>query len=299
VEVGASTLFEIDYMDMPAGSDADSAVEGGVINMINSGTARGSTVLSSETVKRGNCNAREVMFSTLEPGTSKRGFLDALVLASGLRMYTIVFASGSDTKDARTIGRTFVDSFAVTGGCTSMIAPADATREDKSEETLEGTADPATGWRVIESNDLGLRVMMPGAVRYIVDKEPSPPLRLTHHNFIYSKDDWVYSAEVIGDYPPDWHTTPASYQTSLDLTLYSLKKNLGSFGFEITPVRDLKLGTNPGREFSLINATRGSHGRAQIYVTPKRIYVLMAFTRSDNPLTQISQFFSSVRLSPK
>jgi hypothetical protein len=81
--------------------------------------------------------------------------------------------------------------------------------------------------------------------------------------------------------------------------LYALKKNLGAIGFEITPVRELKLATNPGREFSLINPTGGSHGRTQIYVTAKRIYLFMAFTRSDNPLTQISQFFSSVRISPK
>ncbi|HYW74665.1 MAG TPA: hypothetical protein VE961_26810 [Pyrinomonadaceae bacterium] len=290
--------FEIYYMDLPAGSDPDSAMEGGVSNMINSAIGRGATVISNETVNHGNCAAREVSMSTVQPGGGKHGFTDTLVLTSGMRMYTVVYGSLSDTTTTRDVGRTFINSFMINGGCTSMIAPGDAPNSNKTEESIEGNPDPATGWRIIESSDLGVRVLMPGSARHVVQKE-STQLQLTHHTFVYSNEESVYSAEVIGNYPDGWHTTPASYQTSIDLTLYALKKNLGAVGFEITPVRDLRLGTNPGREFSLINPARGSHGRAQIYVTVNRIYVLMAFTRSENPLTQISQYFSSVRISPK
>jgi hypothetical protein len=291
--------FEIDYMDLPAGSDPDGALEGGISNMINSAVARGASVLSQEAVSHGNCAAREVTLSTAEPGTSKRGFSDMLIIASGLRVFTVLYLSSADTKTTRDAGRTFIDSFTVTGGCTSMIAPVDAPRADKTEESLEGNPDPATGWRNIESGDLGVRMLMAGTVRHVIEKTRSAGVDLTHHTFLYSKEGSVYSGEVIGDYPPGWHTTPSSYQTTIDITLYSLRKNLGAIGFEITPVRDLRLGTNPGREFSLIDEARRLHGRMQIYVTLKRVYVFMAFTQSDNSLTQISQYFSSIRISPK
>jgi len=291
--------FEAVFMDLPPGSDPDAAMAGGISNLINSAVARGSKLLGNDSVTHGNCTGREVTLSTIEPGTTKPGFLDALIFTSGLRFYNIVFSARSDTKEARDASRIFSDSFSIVGGCTSMIAPADAPREDKTDEPFEGTQDPATGWHVIESNDLGVRVLMPGAVRHVTQNQHSTQLKLTHHTFLYSNEESVYSAEVIGDYPAGWNTTPSSYQTSIDLTLYSLKKNLGAIGFEITPVRDLRLATYPGREFSLINEQRGSHGRAQIYVTPKRIYLFVAFTRSDNALTQIGRFFSTIRISPK
>lgn len=297
--MAGDSSFEIDYMDIPAGSDPDAAMAGGISNMINSAIGRGSTVLSNEPVTHGNCTGREVKMTTSNPGTTKRGFIDTLVFASGLRLYTLIYAAPLDTESIRDVGRTFLDSFTVTGGCTSMIAPAEAPPASKSEEVVEGSPDPATGWRVIENSDLGVRVLMPGAARHVIEKQGTAELQLDHHTFLYSKEGSVYSAEVVGEYPAGWHNTPASYQTSIDLTLYALKKTMSTIGFEITPVRDLRLGTNPGREFSMISPSHGFHGRAQIYVTEKRVYVFCAFTRSDNPLTQISQYFSSIRISPR
>ena len=290
--------FQISFIDLPAGSDPDGALEGGIRSLINYGNARGATVVSAEPVTKGNCTGREVILSTVQAGGKADGLVDARIFFSGLRFYNLTFEAFSDTKTNREVGTTFLDSFSVTGGCSALIAPSDAP-ETKNEETLEGTVDQATSWRIIERNELGIRVLMPGAVRHIYGKSQSEPFPITHHTFLYSIEGSVYSAEVFGDYPPGWHTTEASYQTSLDVALYSLKKNFGAVGFEITPGRDLRLATNPGREFSLINQTRGLHGRAQIYVTPTRIYMLVAFTRSDSSLTQVSQFFSSVRISPK
>jgi hypothetical protein len=291
--------FEVSVIDLPAGSDPAGAMEGGVRAVINEGTTRGATLINTDAVNKGNCNGREVLLSTPQAGGSRRGFLDTLIFSSGLRFFNIVFEAFSDTPKIREVGRTFVDSFGVNGGCSSMIAPSDAPAYNKTEEIVEGVPDQATGWRVIENNELGVRVLMPAAARHIINKTQSDPFPIFHHTYIYSNDGSVYSAEVFGDYPPGWHTTPARYQTSLDLTFYAIKKSFTAGGFEITPVRDLRLATNPGREYSLINAQRGSHGRAQIYVTATHIYIFSAFTRSDNPLTQISQFFSSVRISPK
>jgi hypothetical protein len=291
--------FEVDYIDLPAGTDPDGAIEGGVRNIINSFTARGATVLADESVTHGNCTGREVVLATVQPGTTRRGLTQTLIFCSGLRFYDMVFEAPSDTPTNREIGRTFLDSFSVNGGCSSLIAPADAPSNDQNEELVEGTNDAASGWRSFESNELGMRVIMPGTVRHVSRKAQQDPFPLTHHTYIYSKEGSVYSAEVLGDYPEGWHPTPSSYQTAIDVTLYAVKKNFATIGFEINPVRDLRLGTNPGREFSMINQERGLHGRLQIYVTPKRTYIFIAYTRSDSPLTQVSQFFSSIRVSPK
>ena len=291
--------FEIDYIDLPAGSDPDGAIEGGVRNIINGLTARGATVLGNETVTHGRCTGHEILLSTAQSGTSKRGFIDTVIICSGLRFYNLMFETVSDTKTNREIGRTFLDSFSVNGGCTSLIAPADAPPTNKNEETVEGTPDSASGWRIIENNELGIRVLMPGAVRHISSKSQSDPFPLFHNTYIYSNDASVYSAEVFSDYPEGWHPTPASYQTAIDLALYSVRRSFSAAGFEINPVRDLRLGTNPGREYSMISQQRGSHGRLQIYVTARRTYIFIGFTRSDSPLTQVSQFFSSIRISPK
>ncbi len=292
-------LFEVDYIDLPAGSDPDGAIEGGIRNIINGLGARGATVLSEGKVTLGHCTGREVLLTTLQPGTARRGLSQTLIVCSGLRFFDVVFEAAADTKPNREIGRAFLDSFSVIGGCSSMIAPADAPSSNENEEIIEGTTDSASGWRVIESNELGVRVMVPGAVRHVSRKAQANPFPLIHHTYIYSNEGSVYSAEVVGEYPEGWRTTPSSYQTAIDVTLYAVRKNFGAIGFEINPVRDLRLGPNPGREFSMLNQQRGSHGRLQIYVTPKRTYIFTAFTRSDSPLTQVSQFFSSVRISPK
>src|SRR5438128_948357 len=194
--------FDIDYMDLAPGSDPDAAMEGGVSGLIRSMTARGATVLTTENVTRGSCSGREITLSIVNPGTAKRGFSDTQVFGSGLRFFTIVFNARSDTPAMREIGNTFLNSFTVTGGCTTAIAPVDAPPGKKSEEVFEGTNDPASGWRIIESNDLGLRVLMPGAVRHVWDQPQVNPFPLTHHTYIYSNDGAVYSAEVFGDYPP-------------------------------------------------------------------------------------------------
>lgn len=298
LEIGDMS-FDAEYSDLAQGSDPDASMEGGVSGLIRTMTARGATVLTSETVTRGSCSGREVTLSLVNPGAAKRGFSDTQVFESGLRFFTIGFTARYDTPANREVGNTFLNSFAVTGGCTTVIAPVDATPNKRSEEVFEGKADTASGWRIIESNDLGLRVLMPGAVRHVWDQPQVNPFPLTHHTFIYSDEGTVYSAEVIGDYPPGFRSTPSTYQTAIDISLYALKKNLGTVGFEIKPIRDLRLASLPGREFSLINEKAGSHGRAQIYVTPTRIYIFTAFTRSQNPLTQISQFYASIRISPK
>jgi hypothetical protein len=86
----------------------------------------------------------------------------------------------------------------------------------------------------------------------------------------------------------------------LDITLFALKRNLEPLGFRMTPSRDLKLGVFPGREYHLTNARLNAEGRAQLFVTPKRLYIFVAFDRGGaaGAAANIERFFSSLRISP-
>jgi hypothetical protein len=212
----------------------------------------------------------------------------------------MLFVSREDTPAARETGRIFVESLAIKGGCTRMVAPVEAPPQTTTSEDFQGVIDPVTGWLRVENEELGINVLMPGAVRHETDQPQVKPFPLTHHTFINSKDGNVYSAEVLGDYPPGFHSGQTSYQTVIDLTLYSLKKNLAPAGFVLTPLRDLRVARFPGREFSLVSEKLGSRGRAQVYVTPKHVYIFIAFAHDQGvTLKLLERFFGSIRVLPK
>ena len=181
-----------------------------------------------------------------------------------------------------------------------MIAPVEVPAKSKTSEDFHGAVDPVTGWLRVEDETLGISVLMPGPVRHENDQAQVKPFPLAHDTFINSKDGNVYSAEVMGEYPPGFHSSQTAYLTMLDLTLYGLKRNLGSIGFVFTPIRDLRVGQYPGREFELVSEKLGSRGRAQIYVTQKRVYIFIAFAHDQGvTLKLIDRFFGSIRILPK
>jgi hypothetical protein len=292
--------LELDYMDTPAGGDADISLEGGISGLINSLAAGGATLLTRETITRGSCEGRDATLALPNAPGSKPGFGEGRIFSSGQRFYFMVFISKHDTPEMREVARDFVESFTITGGCTSAVAPVEAPAEAPTTENLEGLEDPATGWRRIESDELGFKVLMPANVRHDTDQPQVKPFPLTHHTYVYSQGGNVYSVEVFGEYPPNFHGTQVSLQTTIDLTLYGLRKNLGPSGFVIDPLRNLRVGTYPGREFSVVSDKLGVRGRAQVYATPKHIYVFLAFVHEQGVSTKfLERFFASVRVSPK
>lgn len=293
--------FEVDYMDTPSGyGDPDLSLEGGISGLIRSMTTRGATLLTKETIVRGTCEGREASLRLRDAGSSTPGYGAGRIFNSGQRYYFMVFVSREDTPAARETGRLFFESFDIKGGCTRMIAPVEEPAKAATSEDFHGAVDPVTGWLRVEDESLGISVLMPGPVRHDTDRAQVKPFPLTHHTFINSRDGNVYSAEVFGEYPPGFHSGETSYLTVVDLTLYGLKKNLESLGFVFTPLRDLRVGRYPGREFELASEKLGSRGRAQIYVTPKHVYVFIAFAHDQGvTLKLIDRFFGSIRVSPK
>jgi hypothetical protein len=281
-------------------ADTDLTMEGGISGLIRSSTARGATVITNEKIVSGSCEGREATLVLTNQAPRKPGFEQARIFNSGSRYYFMVFVGREDNETTREIGRTFLDSFAITGGCNNLTAPVEEPAAAKTSETVEGVIDAETGWRNIESRDLGFKVLMPGAVRHDTEQGQVKPFPITHHTYIYSGGGSVYSAEVFSEYPPGFRQTQVAYQTTLDLTLYALKKNLEPEGFVLTPLRDLKVGVFPGREFLLASEKANAYGRVQLYVTSKRTYVFIAFAHNQGVAVKLlNTFFGSIRVSSR
>src|SRR5437764_1382787 len=301
--VGDAVQLEVDYVDMPAGfNDPELSLEGGISGLTHALEVRGARVLTKETVVRGSCEGRDTTLALPHPPRGD-GFAEGRIFSSGQRYYFLMLVGEEDGPQLRETARTFMESFAVTDGCTAQPAPTPAPSSPTVVSVVEGTHDAATGWRKIENAELGFGVLMPAAARHESEQVQVEPFPITHHTYINEDDAGVYAAEVCGEYPPNFHNTPGSYETMLDVTLYAMKRNFEPSGFTITPLRDLKTGTFPGREFTVTNEKLGAQGRTQIYVTTKYVYVFTAFARGQSAAPSaanaLERFFSSVRITPR
>lgn len=295
----AYNLFELDYVDMPAGyDDPDLTTEGGIAGLTRAMLAQGGRVLSKSDVASGSCAGRETTINV--PQAGKMAFAHARVFNSGQRYYFLLYMGEDKGERTRQLARTFMESFSVTGGCTKAVAATVAPSAEKTTGVVEGVPDASTGWRRIESAEHGFSVLMPGRAGRESEQAQVQPFLLWHHTYTHDGEEVLYSAEVIGDYPDNFHSgKAASKEAVLDLTLYALKRNLEPFGFTLTHARDLRMGQFPGREYSLANAKLKLPGRAQLFVTPKRLYIFIALNRGQTPSTKdLERFFTSIRISP-
>jgi hypothetical protein len=86
----------------------------------------------------------------------------------------------------------------------------------------------------------------------------------------------------------------------IDVSFYAVQKNLEPLGFVVKPLRELKTGAYPGREFDITSERLGARGRMQIFATPKRVYIFTAFAHSGaQPGPSLERFFASLRVAQK
>lgn len=295
----ASFAFHIEYVDYPKGyTDPSLSLEGGISGFKHKMLNDGGALLSEDRLSRGTCEGREAMFLFQPKRSGRPQFWHGRVFASGQRYYFLMFAADDDSPAAREVGRTFLESFTVTGGCKTMIAPTAAPTGAPKVQTVEGSRDAATGWRRIESN-LGFSVLMPGAATQETEQTQVEPFPITHNTFSYETESSIFSLETFGEYPRDFHGNDVYRKATLDLMLATVKQTLEPVGFTITPLRELKLGMFPGREFSLTHNPLGK-GRMQIYVTSTYIYIVIAVANeSTTAPSSVNRFFDSLRISPK
>lgn len=301
VIIGSSYRFEVDYMDMPAGySEPDIALEGGISGLVNPLVADGGRVLTNDKVVRGTCEGREVTGTV--PRAGKTNFVHGRVFASGQRYFMLVFVAADDRPSGRELGRVFVDSLVIKDGCRAPVAPTAAPTTETVRRTVEGTPDAATGWRKIESTEHGFSMLTPGPVQFESTQTQVQPFPVFHHEYTHETDEAFYVAEVLGDYPEGFYSGPISQENQLDITSYAVKRNLGPLNLTFGEPRKLNVGRYPGREYTMTNVEAGLHGRVQLYATPRRSYIFMAFSRGARTpaaAAALERFFSSLRVSPR
>ncbi|HEV2904831.1 MAG TPA: hypothetical protein VGW32_07280 [Pyrinomonadaceae bacterium] len=294
-----SFVFHVEYSDYPKGhSEPSVLLAGGISALKHTVLEDGGRLLQEGAISRTDCEGREATFLFQPKRPDHPQFWHGRVFASGHRFYVLVFTADEDSAAAREVGRTFLDSFNVPGGCTSVIAPTPAPDSPAKVQTVEGTPDRATGWRRIESN-LGFSVLMPGAATQETEQTQVEPFPITHNTFSYETKSSIFSVETFGEYPRDFHSNDVYLKATLDLMLATVKETLEPVGFTITPLRELNLGRFPGREFSLSHNPLGK-GRMQIYVTPTYIFIVIAVAKEpDTAPSSVNRFFDSLRISPK
>ncbi|HEX8337613.1 MAG TPA: hypothetical protein VF621_12840 [Pyrinomonadaceae bacterium] len=292
--------FELDYVDMPAGyNEPELALEGGIIGITRSFEGEGGRALSRGKVVRGTCEGLEATFA-LAPRAGQAGYALARVFNSGQRYYFLVFISRGGGDAARAAAGTFADSLDIKDGCKAPLIPTAAPTTPPVRSVVEGTRDPATGWRRIESPEHGFSLLMPGPAQRESAQSQVQPFTLFHHEYVYESDEAIYAAEVVGDYPVGFYSSPASYENLLDVTLAAIKRNLAELELAFGEPRKLNVGSYPGREYTLANEKAGMRGRIQTYSTPRRAYIFVALTRGPTQRDKdVERFFSSVRVSPK
>jgi len=292
-------VFHVEYADYPKGySDPSLSLEGGISGFKHAILKDGGSQLDEGSISRGGCEGKEATFLFRPKRPDHPQFWHGRIFASGQRFYLMMFTADDDSPAAREVGRTFLDSFNVSGGCTSMIAPTAAPAGPPKVQIVEGSPDAASGWRRIESS-LGFSVLMPGAATQETEQTQVEPFPVFHNTFSYDTKSSIFSVETFGEYPRDFHTTEVHFKATLDLMVAGVKKNLEPAGFKIVPLRELNLGRFPGREFSLSHNPMGN-GRMQVYVTPTYIFVVIAVANEPAARTSsVNRFFDSLRISPR
>jgi hypothetical protein len=293
-------MFEVDYVDFPAGYDEpELALEGSISGITRAIEARGGRALTKVKVVRGTCEGLEATFA-LSPTSGQDGFAQARAFNSGQRYYFVAFFAPIGGEAARAAARTFMDSLDIKDGCKAPLIPTAAPTAPPVRSTVEGTRDSATGWRRIESTEHGFSLLMPGPAQRESRQTQVQPFPLSHHEYVYETEGMVYTAEVVGEYPAGFYSRATSFESMLDVTLVAIKKNLAGLELTYGEPRKLSVGTYPGREYVLTNDKTGARGRVQMYATPLRAYIFIALSQGRTPRdTEIERFFSSVRVSPK
>ena len=296
---GSAYTFNVEYMDLPAGfDDADLTLEGGIAGMTQAMVAEGARVLTREKVARGGCEGREVVLELPARAGLRSGLAHGRAFRSGQRLYILLFVGLAEAGPAREVGGAFMESFVVDDGCRAPVAPVVAPSAPPTRRAIAGTPDPATGWRRIESAEHAFVALMPGEVQLESQQAQVQPIPLDHHEYSFEADESFFSAEVIGDYPADFFSRKNSMEPMIEMMLYTLRRNLEPVGFKLTPLRRLTVGTYPGQEYDLSHEKLGGHGRAQVFITPKRIYIFAAYDRAQSPAS-VERFFSSIKITPQ
>lgn len=293
---GTEHRFEVDYIDLPRGYDDPAlTLEGGIAGLVQSMTANGARVLTRETVTRGTCEGRDVTLELPPRGPLRSGFAQGRTFRSGQRMYLVFFISFADPAAARETASTFVESFVVEDGCRAPVAPAAVATAAPTRRSVPGKPDAATGWRLIDAAEHGFVALLPGEVQLQSQQAQVEPFPLHHHEYTVKSQSAFYTAEVVGEYPSGFFASQTSMKAQGEVAFFSLRRNLEPVGFKLTLRRELSVRNFPGQEYDLAHDKLPGRGRAQVFITPRRVYIFIGY---DDAPANLERFFSSIKITP-
>ena len=273
----------------PSVSDRDEVFKVMDTLLASSLTKIGASVGNRKDITLGNCFGKEI------EAISKTGMLlKVRFFMTGQHFFQLTTGTQNRTTTATGILSHFLDSFAITGGCNDRVAAYTAPSDEIKHSVIEGTPDAASGWRRIVSPKDGLEMLMPNAAT--VDEQQLPAgLPLTNRMFVSSSGTATYYLDVTGDYPEGF-VKPSEKDMLLALLEKNLEEKLAPVHAKLIATRELKIGSFWGREYSVM--ADGRIGRAQILVTGKRRYIIIASDTYENySAANTAKFFGSIRVS--
>jgi hypothetical protein len=298
LNAGANRYFEANYFDFHGQLNApELALEGGVSSLVNQLIARGFDVADRRSGTIGGCPSKEATLQT-KPGDGTRLPIRIRIrtLYSGDKVYVLTAQAEVGSEDAEAID-SFIDSFAVTGGCVGAIGSTTPRKITNGE--LEGTLDPTSGWQRVDT-DYGISFLLPTAAA--TEKMDENALGRNVHKFSYlsAVNGVVFSVEILDTLPMAPIDSGAQADTVIDTMLYSLRQNLAKDQIVVGVCTPQPLRTVPGRECAVTRSGSDVKGKSRVLVTSKSTFILMALRETETTdQSAEDRFFNSVTIDPK
>jgi hypothetical protein len=254
-------------------------------------TTQGGKGVSNTAVTRGGCEGRDVV--TRGPDSQ---FSQTRIFISGNRIYQAAFLSASESSATPKVAREYLDSFEVTGGCKPVPDLPAGPKTGDVTAVLSGPKDPDTGWERIGAEDGAFSLLEPSHATLQEQRVEFNGNTVLRKIYTASGKSCTVMVLATGGTKPGTDAKDPSPQLTMDraadIILYELKES----GVEADFAREVRTGRYTGREFNL--KMLGQPGRAQIYMTPKRLLVFMAIcTDASTCQEDLGRVFTSLRIA--
>ncbi|MBX7223979.1 MAG: hypothetical protein K1Y36_28950 [Blastocatellia bacterium] len=159
---------------------------------------------------------------------------------------------------------------------------------------LEGTPDPQTGWRLIQSERDRFSVLMPSAVSLKEEEVRREPLQLFRYFYSSEKDECVVM--VLRGFEKIGLGSQLTLQVLLDVMEREVKQEFEKKQATMTLVKNLQIGNYPGREYQVVLPNGLS--RIRMFATPEAHYTIMVTKPNKEDLETLAEpFFRSFSLN--
>lgn len=272
--------------------------DGAVNGMIAAAESAGAKLASRNELVVGKCRGYEIILSERKEDIPTATLGKLHVFSSGNKLFLVYYSGLADTPAERAIADHYLASFSVTGGCVDTLPPG-----TKHTSKIAGTIDTATGWQHIDSSR-GISFLFPAAPELIEESSPSPAGKVDHYTYALSEQLRIYSIEIFEGFQALGKTPASSGYTYKSLEM-GINQSLAGLALKLDAGQALPNGPVPGREY-LIHSDDGEWvGRARIYISPTRVFVILGLEAKESPGTAtgenplLTRMFDSLRIDPK